>query len=106
VIFGNNIEQKEISTSLIERQNLTFRQDNNRISRKTIGFSKKLKCLYNQVRLYCTHFNFCREHAGLVKNDKDGVKRKRTPAKESGIIEKKWTLRKLLTFKCSRTSTN
>ncbi|OED06739.1 transposase [Methanosarcina sp. A14] len=38
-IFGKDIEQSEISTTLIERQNLTFRQDNNRVSRKTIGFS-------------------------------------------------------------------
>jgi IS1 family transposase len=43
VIFGQNIDQREISTSLLERQNLTFRQDNNRISRKTIGFSKRIK---------------------------------------------------------------
>ena len=34
VIFGQNIDQSKISTSLLERQNLTFRQDNNRISRK------------------------------------------------------------------------
>lgn len=106
IIFGKNIEQKEISTSLIERQNLTFRQDNNRISRKTLGFSKKIECLYDQIRLYCTHFNFCREHAGLVKNDEDGVKYKRTPAQQSGIAAKKWTLRELLTFKCSKMSTN
>jgi IS1 family transposase len=40
IIFGKDIEQKEISKTLLERQNLTFRQDNNRVSRKTIGFSK------------------------------------------------------------------
>lgn len=40
VIFGQGIEQSEISTTLLERQNLAFRQDNNRVSRKTIGFSK------------------------------------------------------------------
>ncbi len=43
VIFGEDIESKFISTSYIERQNLTCRQDNNRISRKTIGFSKEKK---------------------------------------------------------------
>ena len=32
IIFGNDIEQSEISTTLLERQNLTFRQDNNRVS--------------------------------------------------------------------------
>jgi hypothetical protein len=45
VIFGQNINQSEISTSLLERQNLTFRQDNNRVSRKTIGFLKKIRFL-------------------------------------------------------------
>ena len=69
VIFGEDIEQKEISTNLIERQNLTFRQDNNRVSRKTIGFSKVVKELVNQMKLYCTHFNFCREHGGLKYKD-------------------------------------
>lgn len=72
VIFSQNIDQSKISTSLLERQNLTFRQDNNRISRKTIGFSKKVKGLYNQMRLYCTHFNFCRDHRGLIKEKNSG----------------------------------
>jgi hypothetical protein len=65
VIFGEGIEQSEISTSLIERQNLTFRQDNNRVSRKTIGFSKIAKWLVNQMKLYCIHFNLSRGHGGL-----------------------------------------
>ena len=69
VIFGKNIEENEISTSLLERQNLTFRQDNNRVSRKTIGFSKKVECLISRMKLYCTHFNFCREHSGLAYED-------------------------------------
>ncbi|MDF0590682.1 hypothetical protein P0O15_05775, partial [Methanotrichaceae archaeon Mx] len=42
VIFGKDIDQKDISTSLVERQSLTLRQSYNRISRKTIGFSRKL----------------------------------------------------------------
>ncbi|MDD4305738.1 MAG: IS1 family transposase, partial [Methanosarcina sp.] len=65
VIFGQDIDQSKISTSLLEIQNLTFRQDNNRISRKATGFSKKFKGLYNQMRLYYTHFNFCRKYKGL-----------------------------------------
>jgi IS1 family transposase len=43
IIFGQNIHQSKISMSLLERQNLTFRQDNNRISRKTIDFQRNLK---------------------------------------------------------------
>lgn len=103
-IFGDNIEQNQISTSLIERQNLTFRQDNNRVSRKTIGFSKKIEWLINHMKLYCTHFNFCREHGGLEYEDEIGVKCKNTPAKECGITESKWTLRELLTFRVLKTS--
>jgi len=104
IIFGDHIEQKQISTSLLERQNLTFRQENNRVSRKTIGFSKKVEWLINHMKLYCTHFNFCREHAGLEYEDERKVKCKNTPARECGIIESKWTLRDLLTFRPFKTS--
>jgi IS1 family transposase len=100
VVFGEGIEQSAISTSLIERQNLTFRQDNNRVSRKTIGFSKIAKWLENQMKLYCTHFNFCRGHGGLKYKDERGIQSKNTPARQAGITDSKWTLRNLLTFKC------
>jgi hypothetical protein len=106
IIFGQNIDQSEISTSLLERRNLTFRQDNNRISRKTIGFSKKIRGLYNQMRFYCTHFNFCRHHRGLTKEKEDEGSRKKTPAEESGITKKKWTLNKLLNYRNIKISTN
>jgi len=98
IVFGKDIEETEISTSLLERQNLTFRQDNNRISRKTIGFSKKIEYLIKRMVLYCTHFNFCREHGGLTYKDEMGVKRKNTPAREAGITQSKWNLKELLTF--------
>jgi hypothetical protein len=97
IIFGQNIDQSEISTNLPERQNLTFRQDNNRISRKTIGFSKKLKGLYNQMRLYCTHFNFCRDHRGL--KNKEGILENKTPAEECGITNRKWKFTELLNYR-------
>jgi len=51
-VFGKEIDAELISTSLIERLNLTLRQDNNRISRKTIGFSKKIEALKKQMNLY------------------------------------------------------
>jgi IS1 family transposase len=105
IIFGKDIEETEISTSLLERQNLTFRQDNNRVSRKTIGFSKKIKFLINRMILYCTHFNFCREHGGLTYQDEKGIKRKNTPAREAGITSSKWNLKELLRFRCFKTST-
>ena len=104
VIFGEDIEQSEISTTLLERQNLTFRQDNNRVSRKTIGFSKVKEWLEHQMRLYCTHFNFCRGHGGLRYKDERGVECKNTPARGAGITESKWTLRELLKLRCFKTS--
>jgi len=52
VIFGQEIDTKAVSTSYIERQNLTCRQDNNRISRKTIGFSKENEPLDQQLTLW------------------------------------------------------
>ena len=105
IVFGKDIEETEISTSLLERQNLTFRQDNNRISRKTIGFSKKIEYLIKRMVLYCTNFNFCREHGGLTYQDEIGVKRKNTPARAAGITQSKWNLKELLTFRWSKTST-
>ncbi len=106
VVFGNGIEKKEISTSLMERQNLTFRQDNNRISRKTIGFSKKLNWLDKQMFLYFGNFNFCRGHGSLKHRDNNGIMRKNAPLKEYGLIDHNWTLKELLTFPYYITSTN
>ena len=106
IVFGKNINQKEISTSLLERQNLTFRQDNNRISRKTIGFSKDEIGLDNQMMLYSAHFNFCRKHGSLSYLDENGKKRWNCPAKEYGLIDHNWSLKELLTFPYHGTSTN
>jgi IS1 family transposase len=50
VIFGTEdmVDTDKVSTSLIERENLSFRQDNRRLSRKTIGFSKCGEMLNHQ----------------------------------------------------------
>jgi hypothetical protein len=58
------------------------------------------------MRLYCTHFNFCRDHRGLTKEKENGVSEKKTPAQESGIIKSKWILTELLNYRCFKTSTN
>jgi len=106
IVFGRNINLKDISTSLLERQNLTFRQDNNRISRKTIGFSKEDYGLDDQMTLYCAHFNFCRKHRALSYIDDNGKKQMNSPAKECGLIDHNWSLKELLTFPYHKTSTN
>ena len=106
VIFGENIDPKMISTSYIERQNLTCRQDNNRISRKTIGFSKKEEELDRQMSLYFANFNYCRKHRALKYKDEQGKTRFSCPAKHAGLIDHIWSLRELLTFPYYKTQTN
>ena len=87
-----------ISTSYIERQNLTCRQDNNRISRKTIGFSKKTVELDHQMTLYFANFNYCRKHRSLKYKDDQGKTKFNCPAKQAGLIDHVWSLHELLTF--------
>ncbi len=98
IIFGRDIDHKMISTSYIERQNLTCRQDNNRISRKTIGFSKETKELDNQMTLYFAHFNYCRKHRALKYRNEMGITKFNSPAKQAGLIDHVWSLQELLTF--------
>lgn len=105
VVFGKDINPKEISTSLVERQNLTLRQDNNRISRKTIGFSKKIAELDKQMTLYFAQYNFCRGHGSLISLDRFERKRKNSLAKECGLTDHNWSLRELLTYPYHRMST-
>jgi IS1 family transposase len=104
-IFGKDIELELISTSLIERLNLTLRQDNNRISRKTIGFSKKIDGLRKQMNLYFASYNFCRGHRSLKRLNFAGKIEICTPAMYYGLTERNWTLKELLELPCYERST-
>jgi IS1 family transposase len=75
-----------ISTSYVERQNLTMRMMMRRFTRLTNGFSKKLENLRAAVALHFAHYNFCRIHSTL----------RVTPAMAAGISSEVWTLDKLL----------
>jgi len=105
-IFGKDIETKLISTSLIERLNLSLRQENNRISRKTIGFSKKVEGLRKQMNLYFANYNFCRRHGTLKQTNCNGKMETCTPAKYLGLIDSNLTLNELLAIPCYKRSTN
>lgn len=105
VIFGE-VNDHDISTSYIERQNLSFRQDNNRVSRKTIGFSKKSTPLSDQMTLYSANFNFCRKHRGLAKKDEQGQKISQSPAMAYGLFDHILTMYELFTYPKHKTSTN
>jgi IS1 family transposase len=76
-----------ISTSFVERQNLTMRQQMRRFTRLTLGFSKKLLNLKAAVSLHFAYYNFCRVHLSL----------RVTPAMEAGLSDHVWTIAELLT---------
>ena len=58
-------DPKHISTSYVERQNLTMRMSMRRFTRLTNAFSKKLLNHMHHVSLYFVHYNFCRVHKTL-----------------------------------------
>jgi len=75
-----------ISTSYVERQNLTLRMTQKRFARLTNGFSKKLTNHAAAVSLYVTHYNLCRVHEAL----------RTTPAVALGIADRVWAIGDLL----------
>lgn len=75
-----------ISTSHIERQNLTMRMQLRRFTRLTNAFSKKLENLIAALSLHFAWYNFCRVHASL----------RVTPAMQAGICSHIWPLDRLL----------
>ena len=58
-------DPKHVSTSYVERQNLTMRMSMRRFTRLTNAFSKKLLNHIHHVSLYFVHYNFCRVHKTL-----------------------------------------
>jgi hypothetical protein len=65
-IVGNP-DEKHISTSFSERQNLTMRMSMRRFTRLTNAFSKKIENLSHAVALHFMYYNFCRVHMSLEK---------------------------------------
>ena len=83
VLAGNPDDQK-ISTSYVERQNLTMRMGVRRFTRLTNGFSKKVENRAHAVSLHFMHYNFARSHQSLGKRV--------TPAMAAGIERHPWSL--------------
>jgi len=77
-----NPDKKHISTSYIERQNLTMRMHMRRFTRLTNGFSKKLENHVAAVSLRFIYYNFVRIHQTL------GV----TPAMAAGLSDRAWEI--------------
>ena len=81
-VIKGNPNPKFISTSFVERQNLTMRMGMRRFTRLTNGFSKKVANHEAAVALHFMHYNFCRVHQTL----------RVTPAIEAGVASHVWSL--------------
>jgi hypothetical protein len=81
-----NPDPAHISTSYVERQNLTMRMHMRRFTRLTNAFSKKVWNHMDAVSLHFTYYNLCRIHQTL----------RVTPAMEAGVTDHVWSIEELL----------
>ncbi len=79
-------DPRAISTSYIERQNLTLRMHQRRFTRLTNGFSKKFENHLAAIALYAMHYNFCRVHETL----------RITPSMQLGVTDHVWSIGELI----------
>jgi hypothetical protein len=78
-------DPKHVSTSYVERQNLTMRMGMRRFTRLTNGFSKKLENHAHMVALHFLHYNFARIHKTL----------RITPAMAAGLSDHVWSFEEI-----------
>lgn len=81
-VVAGNPDRKEISTSYVERQNLTMRMSMRRFTRLTNAFSKKVENHIHAISLHFMYYNFCRIHKTL----------KVTPAMEAKVTDRLWDI--------------
>lgn len=84
---------ENVSTSYVERSNLSMRMGMRRFTRLTNAFSKKAENHAHAVSLYFMHYNFCKAHGTLTKAA-GGVKQ--TPAMAAGLTDHVWTVEEIL----------
>ena len=81
MIFGNP-DRDLVSTSSVERQNLTMRMCMRRFTRLTNGFSKKIENHIHAIAIHYMHYNFVRIHQTL----------RCTPAMAAGVSKTLWSI--------------
>lgn len=86
LVLTGKSRQQHISTSHVERQNLTMRVQMRRFTRLTNGFSKTLESLKAAVALHFAHYNFVRIHGSL----------RVTPAMEARVTNRLWSIDELI----------
>ena len=85
VVIGEP-DVKQISTSFVERQNLTMRMHCRRLTRLTNAFSKKLENFKAAVALHFTYYNFVKIHRSI----------RMSPAMAAGVAKNLWTVEDLI----------
>lgn len=85
-VIAGTPDPKHVSTSYVERQNLTMRMSMRRLTRLTNAFSKKLENHAAMVSLYFMYYNFGRVHQTL----------RVTPAMEAGIADHVWSIEEIV----------
>jgi len=81
-VVSGNPRMSDISTSFVERQNLTMRMHVRRLTRLTHAFSKKLENFRAAVALYFVYYNFVKIHKTL----------RTTPAMAAGVADSQWSV--------------
>lgn len=89
VITGSP-DPSNISTSYVERQNLTMRMSMRRFTRLTNAFSKKVENLAHAVSIHFMHYNFARPHRSLSRPYPT------TPAMAAGLTDHVWSLEEVV----------
>jgi hypothetical protein len=85
-VIRGNPDPERISTSFVERQNLTLRMGIRRMTRLTNAYSKRFRNHAAAIALHVAHYNFCRVHETL----------RMTPAMAIGVAKHIWTIGELI----------
>lgn len=91
-VISGNPDRQHISTSYIERQNLTMRMSMRRFTRLTNAFSKKLENHMYALALYFMHYNFARTHKSLANPYP------KTPAMAAGVTDHVWAIEEIVSL--------
>jgi hypothetical protein len=89
-IIQGNPNIKDVSTSYVERQNLSMRMTGRRFTRLTNAFSKKVEFLEYDIALHFMFYNFARPHKTLANPYP------RTPAMAAGLTNRVWTIENIV----------
>ena len=93
IVIRGKPDLTKVSTSYVERANLTMRMQMRRFTRLTNAFSKKVENLIAAVSLHFMYYNYCRPHKTLTKANKGYPT---TPAMAAGISDHVWSVEEII----------